>query len=347
MRRLALLLSVSLLAACAGEATTTTEDPSTTSTDVTADEGTTSSLTLYSGRSEELVGPVIAAFEDETGIDVDVRYAGSGELATTILEEGDRSPADVYYAQDPAFAGALSEAGALAELPADILALVPDRYSDPDGRWVGVTARARVLVMNPDLVPEPPSSVFDLTDPAWAGRLGVAPTNASFIAFVAGMLVTEGEERTREWLEGIAANDPVIFDGNSPIVAATDAGDVAAGLVNHYYLLRLEAEQGSATAVNHVFAPGDPGALVLPTAAGVLASSENEEAALSLVRFLLSPESQEYFLEEVFEYPLVEGIGTPAGQPPLTDLSGPDVDLGAMAEELDRATTLISEAGLT
>lgn len=347
MRRLALLLSVSLLAACAGEATTTTEDPSTTSTDVTADEGTTSSLTLYSGRSEELVGPVIAAFEDETGIDVDVRYAGSGELATTILEEGDRSPADVYYAQDPAFAGALSEAGALAELPADILALVPDRYSDPDGRWVGVTARARVLVMNPDLVPEPPSSVFDLTDPAWAGRLGVAPTNASFIAFVAGMLVTEGEEQTREWLEGIAANDPVIFDGNSPIVAATDAGDVAAGLVNHYYLLRLEAEQGSATAVNHVFAPGDPGALVLPTAAGVLASSENEEAALSLVRFLLSPESQEYFLEEVFEYPLVEGIGTPAGQPPLTDLAGPDVDLGAMAEELDRATTLISEAGLT
>lgn len=344
MRRLAPLVAAVVLAACAGEPTATApeEIPSTTAT-----QPEEASLTVYSGRSEELVGPVIAAFEAETGIDVDVRYAGSGELATTILQEGDLSPADVYYAQDPAFAGALSEAGALAELPADILELVPGRYSDTSGRWVGVTARARVLVINPELVPDPPAAVFDLIDPEWAGRLGVAPTNASFIAFVGGMLVTEGEERTREWLEGIAANDPVIFDGNSPIVSAVDAGDVAAGLVNHYYLLRLEAEQGSVAAVNHVFAPEDPGGLVLPTAAGVLTSSENEGAALSLIRFLLSAETQRHFLEEVYEYPLLEEVGTPSGQPPLADLAGPEVDLGAMADALDRATTLISEAGLT
>ncbi|MFO7547587.1 MAG: iron ABC transporter substrate-binding protein [Acidimicrobiia bacterium] len=356
MRRPVLAAALALVvAACGGvtggETTTTTS----TDTHTTAAETTTTAastdrrLIVYSGRSEELMAPIYAQFEEATGIDVEVRYAGSGELATTLLQEGAQSPADVFYSQDPAFAGAVALAGLFQELPDDILSLVPARFSDEEGRWVGVTARNRVFVYNPGLVGEDelPADIWALTDPTWNGRIGVAPTNGSFVAFVAGMLLAEGEDRTLEWLRGIAANAPVIFDGNSPIVAAVDAGDIDAGLVNHYYLLRIEAEQGEATASNHFFQTGDPGALVLPTGAGVLATAANPDEALEFIRFLLSEEAQAFFLDEVLEYPLVEGIGTPPGQMPLADLPTPEISLSELATVLDRATELISEAGLT
>lgn len=331
------LLSLSLLiAGCSGTGAVSTD-------------GDDRSLVVYSGRSEELISPLIERFEASSGIEVDVRYAGSGELATTLLQEGAQSPADVFYSQDPAFAGAVAQAGLLQTLPDDILSLVPARFSDGDGRWVGVTARTRVMVYNPQLVAsdELPSDVWALTDPAWRGRVGIAPTNGSFVAFVSAMLLSEGEERTLEWLRGMAANDPVTFEGNSPIVAAADTGDIGAGLVNHYYLLRLSSEQGGSTARNHFFTSGDPGALVMATGVGVLASSQHEEEAVEFIRFLLAEEAQRFFLEQVFEYPLVEQIGTPEGQTPLIELPTPNIDLSDLATVLDRATELIAEAGLT
>lgn len=305
------------------------------------------SMVLYSGRSEDLVAPLMARFEEATGIDVEVRYAGSGEMATTLVQEGSQTPADAFWSQDPAFAGAVAREGLFQTLPDDILGLVDRRFSDGEGRWVGITARSRVLVYNPGLVENPPADIWALTDPAWEGRLGVAPTNGSFVAFVSAMVLTEGSDRTREWLDGIAANDPVIFDGNSPIVEAVDAGDVDAGLVNHYYLLRLADEQGGATAVNHFFADGDPGALVMPSGIGVIEGADNGDEALELVRFLLDGEAQTYFLEEVFEYPLVEDIGTPSGQMALDDLPTLDIDPSDLATVVDQATDLIAEAGLT
>jgi len=212
---------------------------------------------------------------------------------------------------------------------------------------VGVTARARVFVYNPDLVAAPPADIWALTEPEWAGKVGVAPTNGSFVAFVSAMVLTEGEERTLEWLSGIASNDPVIFDGNAPIVAATDAGDIAGGLVNHYYLLRLADEQGVATAVNHSFPSGDPGSLVMVSGAGLLKTAENRDEALRFLEFLVSDETQAFFLSEILEYPLVEGAGTPPGQTPLADLPTLDLDLSQLATTVDRATQLIAEAGLT
>ena len=316
-------------------------------TSTATDDDTDRSLTLYSGRSEDLVAPLVERFESETGIDVEVRYAGSGELATVLAQEGESTPADVFWSQDPAFAGAVALAGLFEPLPAEILDLVDARYSDGEGRWVGVTARNRVFVYNPTLVDALPADIWALTDPEWKGRIGVAPTNGSFVAFVSAMLATEGRERTLAWLEGVAANEPQIFDGNSPIVAAVDGGDVDAGLVNHYYLLRLAAEQNGATAINHSFESGDPGALVMPSGAGLIAGADNRDEALEFIGFLLAEESQRYFLDEVFEYPLVDGIGTPEGQLPLTDLPTLDLDPTALAEVVDDATSLIAEAGLT
>lgn len=305
-------------------------------------------LVLYSGRNENFVQPVIDAFTAQSGIAVDVRYAGTGELATTIATEGASSPADVFWAQDPAFIGGIAKQGLLTELPADIISLVPDRFNDSEGHWVGVTGRARVMVYNTDLVSEDelPADIWALTGPEWNGRLGIAPTNGSFVAFVTGMVLAEGEERTRQWLEGIAANDPVIFDGNGPIVDAVVAGDLEAGLVNHYYLLQRINELGDVPAANHFFEDGDPGGLVMAAGAGILESSDNQEAAADLIRHLLSEESQAHFLT-LFEYPLIEGAGTPEGQLPIDQLPTLDISLSDTADTLDPALQLIAESGLS
>ncbi len=353
MRRIFTILTAALLLAACGDNTadpaTTAPPPPDTTTSVsdTAAPDDYVRLVLYSGRNENFVQPVVDEFTAATGIEVDVRYASTGELATTLLTEGAASPADVFWAQDPAFIGGIAQDGMLSDLPSDILEMVDDRYRDADGRWVGITGRSRVFIYNTDLVApdELPVTVWDLTEPEWNGLFGVAPTNGSFVAFVTGMILTEGEERTREWLEGIAANSPVIFDGNGPIVDATVAGDIAGGLVNHYYLVQRIAELGEVPAVNHFFGDGDPASMVMATGAGVLASSDHPEEASELIRFLLSTESQTHFLG-LFEYPLVEGVGTPAGQLPLTELGVLDINLTDTADTLEPALALISESGL-
>lgn len=329
-----------VLAACGGSATTA--DPTTTT--ATAEP---TSLVLYSGRNENFVQPVIDAFTAATGIEVDVRYGGTGDLATTLAAEGSASPADIFWAQDPAFIGGIAKQGLLAPLPSDVIALVDSRFSDDNGLWVGITGRSRVLVYNTDLVSEGelPSDIWKLTEPAWRGRFGVAPTNGSFVAFVTGMVLAEGEERTLEWLKGIAENDPVIFDGNGPIVDAVVAGDLPAGLVNHYYLLQRVAQLGEVPARNHFFGSGDPGGLVMASGAGILASSDSPDAAAELIRYLLSAESQAHFLT-LFEYPLVDGVGTPAGQLALDELPSLDISLTDTADTLEPALALIAEAGL-
>lgn len=303
-------------------------------------------LVVYSGRSEDLVGPLFDEFATETGIELDVRYGDSTELAATLILEGDNSNADVFFAQDPASIGRVAQAGLLTTLDASTLASVPAQFSDANARWVGISGRSRSVVYNPDLVSELPQSVWDLTDPAYSG-LGVAPTNGSFLAFVAAMILVEGEDRTLEWLEAIAANDPESFPKNSPIVAAADTGEVAMGLVNHYYLLRLEAEQGSVTARNHFLTAGDAGSLVMPAGIGILSSAdERSDDANALIEFLLSESAQTYFANETFEYPLIEGIDASGGLVPLANLTQPDIDLSRLAEFLDRATELVTEAGL-
>lgn len=330
-RPISILLSLLVLAtaACGGD-----------------DDATT--LTVYSGRTQELVQPLFDQFTEETGINLEVRYAGSTDLAATLREEGSNSPADVFFAQDPASLGAVAEAGLFATLPTEILELVPERFSDSSGRWVGTSGRARVVVYDSTVLSpaDLPADVTGFTDPAWASRLGIAPGNGSFLAFVAAMIVMEGEDATRTWLEAIAANDPGSYTNNSSIVAAVNGGEIEAGLVNHYYLLRLQAEEGETAAANHFLANGGPGSLVMPAGAGILATSDDQDAAQQFVRFLLSSEAQTYFALETFEYPLAVGFPVVAGLPPIDTIGAPELDLSALAAALDRATDLVAEAGL-
>jgi iron(III) transport system substrate-binding protein len=308
----------------------------------------TTTLTIYSGRSEDLVGPLFEQFTEQTGIQVEVRYAGSTDLAATLREEGTNSPADLFFAQDPASLGAVAEAGLFTTLSDELLSQVPEIFSDDEGRWIGTSGRARVVVYDSTRLSadDLPDDVFGFTSPEWRGRLGIAPGNGSFLAFVAAMIVMNGEDDTRVWLEDLATNTPGTYTNNSSIVAAVDAGEIETGLVNHYYLLRLQAEEGETAAANHFLASGGPGSLVMPAGAGILATSDRTEAAEQFIGFLLSSEAQTFFALETFEYPLAIGFPSVSGLPPIDTLGAPVLDLSALAEALDLATDLVAEAGL-
>jgi iron(III) transport system substrate-binding protein len=301
-------------------------------------------LVIYSGRSEELVQPLIDQFQEESGLEVDVRYAGSTELAATLLQEGEGTEADVFYAQDPASLGSVADL--MTSLDDEILDLVEPRFTDSDGRWVGTSGRSRVFIYNTGTDLPLPETIDDVNDPAWAGQIGVAPTNGSFLAFVSAMILERGEEETLAWLQDLAANEPVTFEGNSPIVAATDNGEIQGGLVNHYYLLRLRAE-GSGESAENLFIPaGDVGTLVMPAGAGIIEGTDQPEAARQFVEFLLSTQAQEYFATETFEFPVIDGVELGQGMPDLSEIETPDIDLSELADVLDDATRLVSEAGL-
>ncbi|MEU8249769.1 iron ABC transporter substrate-binding protein [Nonomuraea sp. NPDC048916] len=308
-------------------------------------------ITVYSGRSESLVKPLLEKFTQQSGIAVEARYAATAAMASQLLEEGERSPADAFFAQDAGALGAVAKKGLFAPLPDDITGQVPESYRAKSKEWVGVTARSRVLVYNPELVAKTdlPTSVFDLTGPQWKGKIGVAPTNASFQAFVTAIVVQHGEAKAKEFLAGLKANEPQIRDGNGPILEEVNSGKLAAGLINHYYLGELAKEQGTTpdalTAKLHFFPNGDSGALVNVAGVGVLKKAAEDPEVATFVKYLLSADAQKYFAEQTFEYPVVDGAAPPAGVPPLSELKVPTVDLNDL-DQLEATIALIKDSGL-
>jgi iron(III) transport system substrate-binding protein len=308
----------------------------------------TGTLTIYSGRSEELIGPLVEQFTEATGIEARVDYGGTTEMAAAILEEGANSPADVFFGQDAGALGALAEAGMLAELPGDLLDLVDARFRSPDGLWVGASGRARVVAYNPERVDpsQLPDSIHGFTDPSWGGgRIGWVPTNASFQAFVTALRVLEGDEPALDWVRAINANEPRVYEGNGGALEAVAAGEVDVAFINHYYLEGQLAENPDFNAVNYFLPGGDPGALVNVAGGGILASSANADAALAFMEFLLSEQAQTYFAEETFEYPLVTGIPASETLPSLEEIEAPDIDLSDLAD-LEGTLELLQEAGV-
>jgi iron(III) transport system substrate-binding protein len=288
-----LLTVVAIIGVACGGAATPAEEVVVTASPATDQESGTEpgKLVVYSGRSESLVQPIIDQFEAATGIEVDVRYGSTSEITGVLLEEGANSPADVFYAQDPGGLGAVQAAGLLQSLPESILAVAPERFRAEDGTWVGISGRARVIVYNTDAITDPavqlPADIYDFIDPAWSGRLGWAPTNASFQAMVTAMRKLWGEEKTAAWLEGIQANNPMVFEGNTPIVEAVGAGEIDAGFVNHYYLYRFLSEQGESFAARNYFLPGGgPGSLIMVSGAGILEFGRERDQCPAVHRIL-------------------------------------------------------------
>ena len=300
------------------------------------------SITIYSGRSETLITDLLDTFTQETGIAVNVRYGDSAELAAQILEEGSNVQADVFFSQDAGALGALAKEGLTKSLPADITDLVDVSYKSKDSQWVGVSGRARVLVVDPTAVTELPASYKDLMDPSWKGRIGIAPTNASFQAFITAVRITEGDQAAEEFLIAMKEN-AVLFEKNGLILQAVEDGVIDAGLINHYYWFELENEKGVGNMKSELvwFEDQDAGNLINVAGAAVL--SENPSANV-FVKWLLGETAQTYFVSKTWEYSLT-GVKDAAGLKPFSDIKAPEIDLSDL-DSLSETLELIRKAGL-
>jgi iron(III) transport system substrate-binding protein len=307
-------------------------------------------LTVYSGRNENLVKPLLDKAEKAIGAKLEVRYGDTAALAGQLAEEGERSPADVFFSQDAGALGALASAGRLSKLPQSVLDASPEQWRATDGTWVSTSLRTRVVIYDPKQVAEAdlPKGIDDLLDPKWKGKIGFAPSNASWQAFVTAVRVMRGEDGAKKWLEAFKANEPQKYDNNIKIRDAADDGKLALGLSNHYYWFEKAHQVGvdKMNAKLHYIKGNDPGALINSAGVAVLKSSKNQELANKFAEFLLSPESQRYFSDKTAEYPVREGItSTEHKLVPLSDLQPPDLKLADL-QSLPKTAELLRQVGL-
>ena len=306
-------------------------------------------LTLYSAQHEQMTNALAKGFEKKTGDKVRVRFGEDEGLANQIVQEGAASPADALLTENTPPLELLSEKGLLAKVSSTTLAQVPARYSSPSGHWVGVAARETVLIYNPKMIAtsELPASILDLAKPEWKGKLAIAPSEPDFVPIVSAIEKLDGRAAAKHWLEGFAANAKR-YDDNEGIVAAVDGGQVAAGVINHYYWYEQVAEAGRQNAHSklHYFGHQDPGALVNISGAAALKSSKDPALAQKFLAYLVSEEGQSVMTHSGdWEYPLNAAVAPPPGLVPFVQLEAPDVgpaDLGDGSAPLQ----LMQQAGL-
>jgi len=307
------------------------------------------SLTLYSSQHEPMTEALVKGFEEENGAKVQVRYGEDEGLASQIEQEGDATPADVVLTENTPPLELLAGKELLAEVDSSTLDEVPSQYNSPTGHWVGVAARETVMVYNPDLIAadELPASILDLAKPEWKGKLAIAPSEPDFVPIVSAIEKLDGEAAAKEWLEGFAANAKH-YNDNEGIIVAVDSGQIAAGIINHYYWYEAVAEEGKDKVPSklHYFGHEDPGALVNISGAGALESSGDPELAQEFLAYLVSEEGQKAIAYSGdWEYPLNGAVPPPPGLKLFDSLEPPKVgpaDLGDGSQPVE----LMEQVGL-
>jgi iron(III) transport system substrate-binding protein len=303
-------------------------------------------ITLYSGRIASAIGGAVDMYEERADRDVETRFAEGSDLAATLIEEGENSPADVFFAEESAALEAVAERGLLERLPDEILDQVPAQYRDDEAFWVGVTGRARAVAYHEDIErSELPESPLGFTDPRWEGRVGWAPASGSFQDYVTAMRLELGEDVARRWLEEMIANGAVDHPNNVAIRDEIASGAIDVGLLNHYYVAQAVAAEGQDYPVNVYFPPEGLGSLVLTTAVGVIASSDRKEEALDFVDSMLSAPAQRFFTGSSKEYPLAADVEPHESLAvPLEDVPAPDGELTDLSER-QATIELLQETG--
>lgn len=307
------------------------------------------SLTLYSSQHEPMTEALVKGFEEENGAEVQVRFGEDEGLASQIEQEGDASPADVVLTENTPPLELLAGKGLLAKVDSSTLGEVPSQYNSPTGHWVSVAARETVMVYNPNLIAadELPASILDLAKPEWKGKLAIAPSEPDFVPIVSAIEKLDGEAAAKSWLEGFAANAKH-YNDNEGIIAAVDSGQIAAGIINHYYWYEAVAEEGKDKVPSklHYFGHEDPGALVNISGAGALESSGDPGLAQEFLAYLVSEEGQKAITASGdWEYPLNSAVPPPPGLKPFDSLEPPKVspaDLGDGSKPVE----LMEQVGL-
>lgn len=305
-------------------------------------------LVIYSGRSEKLIGPLIEKAEEDLGINIEVRYGKTAQMALAIQEEGRNSKADLFFGQDAGALGALAEKKRTLPIPSDLLNKVDSRFRSRNGQWIGISGRARVVDYNVDLIRENqlslPSSIWELTDSKWRGKVGWAPTNGSFQAFVTAMRLTAGDDKTLEWLKAMKANGTKVYPKNTPIVEALGRGEIYLGLVNNYYLYRFTKDKPDFPVAHH-YMPGDVGSMINVAGVAIVDTTDQQGDAEKFVRYMLNDSSQNYFAQKTKEYPLVKGIAAPENQMSIRQINPPNIDLSNL-DDLKGTIELLEKADL-
>lgn len=327
-----------------------TAESTATTAATTTSGGAQGKLVLYTTRSESLIKPVVDAFQQKNpGVEVVLLTGSSGELSAKLLEEKANPQADVFINTDTIAMSSLASQGVFEPNPSTAVELVPEEYRAEDATWVALTLRARVIMYNTNLVKpeEAPTSMFDLTDPAWKGQIGSADsTNGSMQAQIVAMRELVGEERTGEFIRGLVANETRFFGGHTDVRKAVGAGELKLGLVNHYYYQLSKAEGAPVGVVYPDQGEGEMGVLVNSTNAGLVRGGPNLPAAHSFVEYLLTMEGQKVFAELNYEYPVREGVALAEGVQPLDEYRLADIDLKTLFDELEPSKALMESAGL-
>jgi len=313
------------------------------------------SITLYSGQHEQTTDGLVAAFEKQTGITVNVRNDDEDTLANLIAVQGSHSPADVFYTENSPALEFLQEKGLLSPVDPSTLARTPARYNSPQGDWVGVSARVSVLIYNPSLIAESqlPTSVMQLADPKYKGELAFAAGETDFQPIVTSVLRTYGQAATLSWLDGIKSTAAShLVPDNETIADEVNRGQVAFGVINQYYWYRLQAEIGASAMHSKItyFAPHDPGYVIDVSGAAVLKSSKNQAAAQKFLAFLVSQQGQDIIArasgdEQSYEYPLAAGVTTSAPETPFSQLQPNPITIADLGDG-STAIDLLRQAGL-
>jgi iron(III) transport system substrate-binding protein len=332
----AALLAAGLLAACGAASGATSS---------------AGSITLYSGQHEQTTQSLVTAFEQQTGIHVNVRYNDEDSFADEIVTERAHPVADVFYTENSPALAYLQEKGLLASVAPATLAKTPAKYSSPQGDWVGVSARVSVLIYNPSMISaaQLPTSVLQLANPKYKGKLAFAPGETDFQPVVTSVARAYGDAAASSWLNGIKDNaGSHDYPDNETVADEVNRGAVAFGVVNQYYWYRMKAELGASNVHSEIayFAPHDPGYVVDVSGAGVLKSSKNQAGAQKFLAFLVSKQGQEIIAHSIsYEYPLDDGVRTTAPETPFGQLQPNSISIADLGDG-STAIALLQKAGL-
>jgi iron(III) transport system substrate-binding protein len=308
-------------------------------------------LTVYSGRGEFLVGQLMEFVREQyPDLTLDVRYGGAADLANQIRTEGQSSPADVFFTVNAGILGLLASDGRLQSLPDGVLSLGREGYQDPDGRWIGTSGRVRTVPYNTDELSESdvPDDILAFPEQdQLRDEMGWAVTYGSFQGFVTVMRVRNGDQRTRQWLGGMADLGIQEYSDEFRVAQAVADGELLAGFTNHYYIVRVLDARPNAP-LGMAFTENDAGSFFNVAGAGVVDSAGSPELGANFVRHLLSAEAQDYFARSAtFEYPMIPGVEPIDRLPSFEELNPPDLDLAEFAQaDINETIDLMREAGV-